>query len=116
MYQTILFVLTLVACGEALPRTSLVKNPDHASAEVREACAVTELKCTRCHTVGRIISFEATSRAQWEPIVTRMRQMTSSGISKSDAEVVLQCLGEPRGAPTSVQSRAASARADSRVP
>jgi hypothetical protein len=55
-------------------------------------CAVAEQKCTRCHTLGRVLSIDAHTREDWEPIVTRMRRMASSGISSEDAEVVLTCL------------------------
>ena len=98
MLYRVLFVLALAACGDALPRQSLIANPNTASSDLREACAFTEQKCTRCHTIGRVLAWEARTRAQWEPIVTRMRQMASSGITKEDAEVVLHCL-EQRDAP-----------------
>src|SRR5262245_62022417 len=94
MLYRIALVIGLVACGDALPRQSLIANPHSASSELREACAFTEQKCTRCHTIGRVIAWDAHSRAQWEPLVTRMRQMASSGITKADAEVVLRCLSE----------------------
>ena len=97
MYR-IAFVLALVGCGDALPRHSLIANPNGASVELRDACSFTEQKCTRCHTIGRVIAWDAHTRAQWEPLVTRMRQMASSGITKADAEVVLNCLGS-RDAP-----------------
>jgi hypothetical protein len=98
MLYRMMFVLMLVACGDQLPRHSLISNPNDAPVALRDACAFTEQKCTRCHTIGRVIAWDAQTRAQWEPIVTRMRQMVSSGITKADAEVVLDCLGQ-RDAP-----------------
>jgi hypothetical protein len=85
MLCRLLLVLVLAGCGDALPRQSLLANPNTASFEIREACALTEQKCTRCHTIGRVIAWDAKTRAQWEPLVTRMRQMASSGITKADA-------------------------------
>ncbi|HEY5952525.1 MAG TPA: hypothetical protein VIV40_43800 [Kofleriaceae bacterium] len=92
------FVLlfALVACGESLPRPSLVTSTE-AVPEVREACAFTEQKCTRCHTIGRVLSWDAHTRADWEPLVTRMRQMASSGITRADADIVLHCLADRDG-------------------
>ncbi|HUS30932.1 MAG TPA: hypothetical protein VMZ53_20620 [Kofleriaceae bacterium] len=88
--------MVLVAgCGEPLSRTSLVASPE-TSPDVRRACAVTEQKCTRCHTLGRVLAADATTRDQWEPIVLRMRRMASSGISSNDADVVLHCLASRR--------------------
>jgi hypothetical protein len=97
LYKT-MFVLMLAACGEQLPRHSLIANPSDAPVALRDACTFTEQKCTRCHTIGRVIAWDARTREQWEPIVTRMRQMVSSGITKEDAQVVLDCLGQ-RDAP-----------------
>ena len=92
MLYRLAFVLALAGCGDALPRQSLLASPTTASSDLRSDCAFTEQKCTRCHTIGRVIAWEAHARAQWEPIVTRMRQMASSGITKTDAEIVLRCL------------------------
>jgi hypothetical protein len=84
-------LLATAACGEPLARTSLSSNP-----QASNACAVTEQKCTRCHTLGRVLSVDANTREEWEPIVLRMRRMASSGISSADAEVVLSCLTSRR--------------------
>lgn len=97
MLYRLLVVFAVAACGEALPRSSLIADPDNASANLRSACAFTQQKCTRCHTIGRVIAWDAQTRAQWEPVVTRMRQMVSSGISKADAEIVLDCLEQRNG-------------------
>jgi hypothetical protein len=91
MLSRVVLLFALAACGESLPRQSLVTN-DEAVPELREACSFTEQKCTRCHTIGRVLSWDAHRREDWEPLVTRMRQMASSGITKADAEIVLRCL------------------------
>lgn len=92
MLYRVVLVLALAACGEALPRNSLIASPNEASPELREACHLTQVKCTRCHTIGRVLAWDAHTRADWEPLVTRMRQMASSGITKDDSEYVLRCL------------------------
>ncbi len=92
MVYRVVLVLALGGCGESLPRQALLANPNSASADLREACAITEQKCTRCHTIGRVLAWDAHTRTEWEPLVTRMRQMASSGITKSDTEYVLRCL------------------------
>jgi hypothetical protein len=98
MLSRVVLLFALVACGESLPRHSLVTN-DEAVPELREACSFTEQKCTRCHTIGRVLSWDAHRRADWEPLVTRMRQMASSGITKEDAEIVLRCLEQRDATP-----------------
>ena len=107
MLYRIFLLFALVACGESLPRQALIANSNVAPAEVREACAFTEQKCTRCHTIGRVLAWDARTRADWEPIVTRMRQMASSGITKADADVVLRCLEERDGPPRQVRNKPA---------
>jgi hypothetical protein len=51
-----------------------------------------------------VLSWGADSRAEWEPVVARMRQMASSGITKADGEIVLRCL-EQRATGPAVGSR-----------
>jgi len=97
MLSRVVLLFALAACGESLPRHALIANPSDAPPEVREACAFTEQKCTRCHTIGRVLAWDAHTRPQWEPLVTRMRQMASSGITKADGEVVLDCLSHREG-------------------
>jgi cytochrome c5 len=92
MRNRVVLLFLLAACGESLPHHALVFNEATATPELREACAFTERKCTRCHTIGRVLASDSHTRADWEPLVTRMRQMASSGITKTDAEVVLRCL------------------------
>jgi hypothetical protein len=88
--------LALVACGDSLPRTSLIGGPPTVSPELEAACRLTEHKCTRCHTIGRVLAYDAVTREQWTPIVHRMRQMASSGITRADADTVLDCLSSRR--------------------
>ncbi len=92
-------MFALAACGDSLPRGSLVDNPATATPELRAACALTEHRCTRCHTLGRALSFDAVTRDQWEPVVHRMRQMASSGITRADAEIILDCLSARTSGP-----------------
>jgi hypothetical protein len=66
---------------------------DHpAPPEIREACTVTAKKCTRCHSIDRVLVAQVTSPNQWEAYVGRMRRMSSSGISAADAPQIVQCL------------------------
>lgn len=91
----IAFVLALGGCGDSLPRTSLIGNAP-ATPELEAACRLTEHKCTRCHTIGRALAYDAVTKEQWRPLVNRMRQMASSGITRADVDVVLTCLSARR--------------------
>jgi hypothetical protein len=92
MRLCIALLLAIAACGESLPRTTLLAHPNDATPEVRTACELTQHKCTRCHTIGRVLAYDAKTRADWEPVVLRMRRMASSGITSADASTVLSCL------------------------
>jgi len=95
MRLCIAYLLALAACGDSLPRGSLLGNAV-TTPELEAACLLTEHKCTRCHTIGRALAYDAVTREQWEPVVQRMRQMASSGITRADADVVLNCLSSRR--------------------
>lgn len=95
MRLCIAYLLSLAACGDALPRGSLLGNVP-ATPQLEAACQLTEHKCTRCHTIGRALAYDAVTREQWEPVVQRMRRMASSGITRDDADVVLHCLSSRR--------------------
>lgn len=89
-------VLALLVCVvSCLPGSSLGRllPGDHpAPREIREACTVTAKKCTRCHSIDRVLVAQVTSPHQWEAYVGRMRRMSSSGISSADAPQIVQCL------------------------
>ena len=83
----------MLACGEPRPRaTSLLANRPEAPVGVQEDCILTEERCTRCHTLGRVLLADAHTPAEWEPIVLKMRLQASSGITLADADAVLRCL------------------------
>jgi len=84
--------LTLWSClpGPSLGRL-LPGNRPHP-VEIREACTVTAVKCTRCHNIDRVLVAQVTSPNQWEAYVARMRRMTASGITATDASRIVQCL------------------------
>lgn len=99
MPYKLLVLLLLAACGESLPRNSPLLSRSDPSPGLRQACALTELKCSRCHTIGRVLAWDAHTREQWEPVVTRMRFMVSSTITEQDAGVILDCLGQRESSP-----------------
>jgi hypothetical protein len=85
-------LLCVVSClpGSSLGR--LLPDGDPAPAEIREACTVTAVKCTRCHSIDRVLVAQVSSPHQWEAYVARMRRMTASGITEEDMPRIVQCL------------------------
>jgi hypothetical protein len=90
-----LTALLLVSMSCWLHRPSpprLLGDDAAAPPDVRDACAVTERKCSRCHTIDRVIVAQVTSPRHWETYISRMRRMSASGISEADGRTVLRCL------------------------
>jgi hypothetical protein len=89
-------LLPLLAClASCLPGPSLGKllpGDEPAPREIREACTVTAKKCTRCHSIDRVLVAQVSSAHQWEAYVGRMRRMSASGITAADAPKIVQCL------------------------
>ena len=65
--------------------------PPTAPPEIREACALTEQRCTACHERDRIIYADHTPD-EWRNTVERMRRLPGSSIAPSETATILQCL------------------------
>jgi hypothetical protein len=76
------------------PSTTPPLLPDAASAppEIRRACDMTARRCTRCHTIDRILVAQVTSARHWEAYVQHMRHMPTSGIGEADGAEIVRCL------------------------
>jgi hypothetical protein len=79
-------VCSLAACQEPPPLF-----PPTAPDDIRQACALTQQKCTACHDRDRIVSSHRTM-AEWRVTVERMRRIPGSSISLGDGEIILRCL------------------------
>jgi hypothetical protein len=86
-----LSVLALVACTrerlELIPSAAQPRTPP----AIRNACALAEQRCSRCHDLERI-QLAHPALVDWPSYVERMRRMPGSGITGSDASVILRCL------------------------
>lgn len=78
----------LVACA----RPTLLSEHRDEPREIQDACGRTELRCSSCHTLDRILSSHRRGRADWEDVVTQMRLKPGSGISVTDADGIVTCL------------------------
>lgn len=70
-----------------IPPNEAVRTPP----PIREACRVTEEKCSKCHDLERIkIAHHA--MVDWPSYVEKMRRQPASGITVGDKPVILKCL------------------------
>jgi hypothetical protein len=83
--------LLLAAC----PQDQLVLIPGNETMRtappIREACRVTEQKCSRCHDLERI-KLAHHAMVDWPSYVEKMRLQPGSGITVDDKQVLLTCL------------------------
>lgn len=85
----------LIALAACAPQDRLILIPANETARtaptIREACQVTEQKCSRCHDLERIkVAHHAL--VDWPSYVEKMRLQPGSGISLEDKPVILTCL------------------------
>jgi hypothetical protein len=97
--RVLLALVTAILLGSigscVLPRTTtptLLSDAPPAPPEIREACAIAETKCTRCHSLDRVLVARAESPHDWESRVDRMRLFPASGISPTEGSVIVRCL------------------------
>lgn len=58
---------------------------------IRDACAVTEQKCSKCHDLERI-RLAHHALVDWPIYVDKMRLQPGSGITVDDTSVIVRCL------------------------
>lgn len=91
MRSRLALVLVLAAC----PQERLVLIPateaPRTAPQIREACRVTEQKCSRCHDLERI-RLAHHALVDWPSYVEKMRLLPGSGITAGDKPVLLTCL------------------------
>jgi hypothetical protein len=89
----IAMVCSISACFLFAGRDSArLQAPPDSPVEVRLGCALAETRCTRCHTVDRILSSSLSSVEHWRSYVHRMRLQPQSGILPDEELPILRCL------------------------
>ncbi len=97
MLRVALGLVLLAGCGAARFDAS------RAPAEVRRSYRVFEVRCSKCHGLGRPLNARIESMEHWRSYVARMRRMPGSGIGPEEAVEILRFLEyytyEVRGIP-----------------
>ncbi len=79
-------LVALVSCQDVPPL-----YPSNAPVQIREACVLTEQKCTACHDRDRIV-YARHNATEWRTTVDRMRRFPGSSISAAETEDIVRCL------------------------
>lgn len=83
---------TLSACFLFGRETGRLEAPAGAPVDVRLGCALAETRCTRCHTIERVLAAQVDSPMHWQAYVHRMRLQPQSGILPDEERPILGCL------------------------
>jgi hypothetical protein len=87
-----LLACTLSACLLFARESRRLDAPPGAPVDVRLGCALAENRCTRCHTVDRVLAARVSSPVHWQAYVHRMRLQPQSGILPDEERPILGCL------------------------
>ncbi len=87
------FGLALGACpGNKRPDNPLLRGVPDANAAVQEGCYIARDKCTRCHTIERLLTAKPATPVAWQHYVRRMRLMPGASIHEEEEPKIVQCL------------------------
>ena len=95
--MTTKLALVVIACGLSAcflfaRDTGRLDAAPTAPVDVRLGCALAENRCTRCHTIDRVLSARVDSPTHWQAYVHRMRLQPQSGILPDEERPILGCL------------------------
>jgi len=83
--------LAIASCTRRRLELLPASEQAHTPPAIREACALAEARCSRCHDLERI-QLAHPALVDWPVYVDRMRRMPGSGITVEDASTVVRCL------------------------
>ncbi len=91
--SVVFLVLGITACSSTSSNGNpLLQGMHQPSDEVREGCRIAVHKCTRCHTLDRILTSQVKTPEAWKLYVHRMRLMPGAAITVLDEPKIVHCL------------------------
>jgi hypothetical protein len=92
MTRAWLLLVALAACRtDQNPFLAAAPRDDQPTRDVVEACHLARSRCSRCHSVDRILTHSAYTPIEWETLVQRMRVMTGSSIHENEESALVRC-------------------------
>ena len=91
----LLALLLTLGCGvggRGRSAEALVSGLAPLPPSIDGACRLAARRCTRCHTIDRVLLTRVESPEHWRYYVDRMRRQPGSGISPEDGQVIVRCL------------------------
>ncbi len=84
-------LVTCGACGGSEPNP-LVPHDDVLPQDIVASCELANRRCSRCHSVERILRAQITEPIEWTHYVHKMRLMPGSDIPPSEEPIIARCL------------------------
>ena len=69
-----------------------MRGVESPSESVKEGCQIAQKKCTRCHTIERLLVTSPSDPHGWRRYVRRMRLMPSASIETNEEPKIVKCL------------------------
>ena len=91
MRRAALGALIVALAGCPQPGATLRPGPA-ADDGLRADCALAERRCSRCHSIDRVVVARIGAPREWESTVDRMRRLPGSLIGRADATRITRCL------------------------
>ena len=91
--------LALLAAGTAAAeeRVSITLPPDSVTLPAGPGMAVTETQCRMCHSLDYIITQPRGGAAQWQGVVTKMKNVYSAPLSEDESKAIVEYLASHYG-------------------
>jgi len=87
------FAIGIAACPSSQPGENRLLHGMQAPDETtREGCDLAQRKCSRCHTMNRILATNVETPEAWKLYVHRMRLMPGAAIQSRDEPKIVRCL------------------------
>ena len=91
--------LALLAAGAAAAeeRVSITLPPESVTLPAGPGMAVTETQCRMCHSLDYITTQPRGAAAQWQAVVTKMKNVYSAPLSEDESKAIVEYLASHYG-------------------
>ena len=89
--------LSTVGTVAAEERVSITLPPESVTLSAGPGMAVTETQCRMCHSLDYITTQPRGAAAQWQGVVTKMKNVYAAPLSEDEAKAIVEYLASHYG-------------------
>jgi cytochrome c5 len=89
--------LSIIGTAAAEDRVSITLPPDSVTLPAGPGMAVTETQCKMCHSLDYITTQPRGGTAQWQGVVTKMKNVYAAPLSEDEAKAIVEYLAAHYG-------------------